>query len=203
MSKKINYKNVISEHNKTFNKRKKVIIESDYGESYDVLYDEEISLIKLSTLIEDLLNRMKILNKYTIPYDYTMIIAILMIKYFTDIDFPEMHKGNKDEVENSFQDELTMLEGLIDLGLLKKIIDNFDDKNVKFIQNFLNDFIDSDKYKEMANLDITNTINQLIDMLAKDGSLDSILDSEEYKSLDETMEELAEIVGDDEDGKEI
>lgn len=58
----------------------------------------------------------------------------------------------------------------------------------------------SDKFKEVAGLDVTNTINQIVDMLIEDGTLneETFKTWEEYQSLENTMDELVEIIGEEE-----
>ena len=160
-NKKITPKTVKAAENKAFNKKRKVTIVNKFGDSYDVVYDEEIRLTKLMKILEEVKERLVFLNKHNLLYDMTAHVYILFIKYFTDIEFPEIVGDTAEELEQCFKDEMAMMEALIDLDLYSRIIDNFTESNIAEIQKFLDEYFSKGNL-ELAELALTGKINELL-----------------------------------------
>ena len=175
-NKKITPKTIKAAEKNIFSKKRMVTIVNKFGDSYNVTYDKEIKTTKLLRVLDELKDRMLILNKYNVQYDYTAHIYILLIKHFTDIEFPEIHCKTKDEIENSFRDEMSMMEALLDLDLYGRIMENFTEENLKDINEFIDNFLNN-KDLELAQIALTNKLNEIVD--SKDALID-FRDVEEY-----------------------
>lgn len=120
-NKKMNFNNVLALQEKTF--KKKEITISAQGEEFKVIIDQKFKETELTELIGELVERSDYAKKMNLEFNILGHIMILVIKHFTDIQFPNVKKGN---IKKEFENEVRMLNALIDLGILQDIISNFD-----------------------------------------------------------------------------
>lgn len=137
-NKQLNFNNIISLQDKTFKKREVTI--SAEGETYTLLIEQKFKETEIAELVGELVDRSNYARH--MKYDFNVIghIMILVIKHFTDLQFPVVKKGN---IKKEYENEVKMLNALINLRLLDQIINHFDPKELEKINESFEKYKDS------------------------------------------------------------
>lgn len=139
-----------SAYSKYFTQKKITIIID--GKNYEVLIDEKFKAGKIAKLVvEALTNYEKLKDNDELQLTYIMF---LVIKYFSDIDMVK---------ECDFEDQLKVLNAMIDLDIMKNILDSFDKEQMDRVADYFKRF--------------SENINEVVDMK----ELESIIESEEIE----------------------
>lgn len=147
-AKKINYSNVKSLSSKTFIK-KEHIIEVD-GQQFKIMVDSKLKQTEISKIVGELEIRSSYCRRKKIDFDMNVYLYLLLIKYFTDVEFP---KVKKDNLELTFKQEMNMMENLLDLGLFDKIIDLLPDDCMQQVSDIF------EKYKDKVDNIMDNVLS--------------------------------------------
>lgn len=140
MSKKMNLGNLKTIESKTFTTRKVIV------DKYEVNVDEVFRESKIQSMLKEFMEKYNYAKDNDIELDATTYVSVLIIKHFTDIEFP-------DDLMGQYQ----LLNILLDLGYLEPINNAFSESEIKKLNdkmieyaNNINKLIDELKEKELA-----------------------------------------------------
>jgi len=136
---------------------KKVIAVANNGNEYEILVQEKLNDTKVSGLVTDLVERSEYCDKKGIEFNIIQNIYFLLIKYFTDIKF-----NKSKDFEKQYSQDLSFIDGLIDLGLFDQIISQFNQESLKSVQNMF------EKYTNTLKPVINNEIKKELKVDEKD-----------------------------------
>lgn len=117
-NKKMNLGNLKTLESKTFTKKKVIV------DKYEVEIDEVFRESTIQEMMKEFLLKMDYAQKNNIEMNPYIYAALLLIKYFSDVDVPE-----------DFEQQIQMYYILTDLNYLNPILEAFDEKEMdKVIQ---------------------------------------------------------------------
>lgn len=137
-NKKMKYSNIIALQEKTFKKKEVTITAA--GEDFKIVIEQKFKETEIAKLIGELVERSDYAKKMNYDFNILGHIMILIIKHFTDIQFPATKNEN---IKKDYENEVRMLNALIDLGLLDKIIGQFDQEEFNKIMEAFEKYRDS------------------------------------------------------------
>lgn len=140
MANKIKHSNIIGLENRIFTK--KTIYVNVEDETFEVVINQKLKETEIADVVIELTERSRMAKEKNLEFNVMGNIMILLIKKFTDIQFKKP-TGN---FEKDYEEEVKMLNALINLGLLSKVMNEFDQEEVnKIAQGFI-------KHKEELKL---------------------------------------------------
>jgi len=156
------------------------------GEDYDVLVDKKFKNTKIDKLIKELLNNFddyKELDKTVCG----LYISFLTIKHFTSLDVIET---------NSFAEQISLLNSMIDLDIYNKIISEFEISEIEKINTSMINFASNiDEFmKDEKNVNILKSMME--NNIGEDVGGKNVLDSEniELEVANENIDVNEEII---------
>lgn len=160
------------EDSKRYNKQKSII-----ANGYNVNLDMVFRPTKLQSLLRELADKMAYVSANDeINYDlvdWTSYALFLMVKYFTNINIPDM-----------FEEQITVMEYLIDNDFLEPIMKGFEESEIKKFNDMLAIIYDNQENLEFL---VNRAIAHDAAFAAEDGEGDG--DSEEPEGTGEGIKE--------------
>lgn len=123
MSNKINLKNLQSMADEKFKTREVII--GDYSVNIDTVFRDS----KITEMIKEFLEKLEYAKENNITINNSDYALLLMTKYFTDIEYP-----------NLYEEQIQVFTILVDLGLLNVILAEFGEEGMKAITEKINVF---------------------------------------------------------------
>lgn len=123
MSKIINFENLQSLASEKFTKKE--IIIGDYSVTIDTYFRDS----QFSVMVKEYLEKLEYTKANNITINNTDYALLLMMKYFTDIEFPA-----------DYETQMKIFAILVDLGILNLILSEWGEEGMKVITDKLNDF---------------------------------------------------------------
>lgn len=123
---KLNSGAILSQYSKEFTQKSLTLDVG--GKNYQVLIDEKFKTSQIQKMILESLKNMEKLKDVD-EATKTSYYMLLMIKYFTDTGIPE-----------DFEEQIRVLSAMIDIDIFGKIIDAFNESEIKRASEFINKF---------------------------------------------------------------
>jgi hypothetical protein len=153
-NKKLTSSNILSLYNKTFTQ--KAIQVTANNQTFDVLIDEKFQPTKIQNLIMELAEKQQQIKNLNDILDLSFFANYLIIKYFTNIEMVKV-----DDLEKSIR----VFKALVDLGIFEQIMDQFDEKEMQKVNEYIKKM--SDKVKELdKNPEAKKDLEQIMNDLA-------------------------------------
>jgi hypothetical protein len=132
---------------------KKVVVTSNTNQEFTVQIQEKLNDTKISELVISLLERSDYCTKNNIEFNIIQNIYFMLIKYFTDIQF-----NTYDDLEKTYNHELTTLNALVDLDLFNQIIGYFNQESLIKVQEMFEKY--SKQLEPLINNEIKNALKE-------------------------------------------
>lgn len=149
---KLNSGLILSAYSKEFTQKKLIL--NIGNKDYEILVDEKFKTSKIKEMILEAITSFDTLKEYNenIKMSYYMF---LLIKYFTDIEIAKT---------DSLEEQIRILNAMIDMEIYDKIINTFDEKEMKKASDFMISF--SEKLKDM--MEQNKSKNQIEEAIEKE-----------------------------------
>lgn len=154
-NKKINSGDILSLHSKLFT-QKKVILNIN-NQNYEVLVDEKFSVDKIQQLILEVIEMQKQIKTFDDALSLSNYSIYLIIKYFTNIELAK---------ENDFEKQMRVYKAMLDLGIIEKVLENFDEYELNKINSYIKKVNDNIK-KASNNPELMNDLTEVIKQISE------------------------------------
>ena len=118
--------------------QKEIVVKGNNNKEYKVKINNKLKDTDVMSMVDDLVSRSEMCKKENIKFDTVMSMYALMIKYFTDIQF-----STYPNLKRQFAHEIDMLKAMIDLGVFTEILSNFDNGEIKKIEDMFKKYATS------------------------------------------------------------
>jgi len=122
------------------------------GTEFEVLIQEKLNETSIESLLSEYIDRSNYCAKNKLNFDEIYNIYYLVFKYFTDIEFNK-YKSTKKQ----YEEDLTTIKNLKDLGLFEEILNHFDIESMNKIQKALTN------YAKQLNIVSNNKMREILE----------------------------------------
>jgi hypothetical protein len=151
MAKKMKANEIINIAKKEYAFRE-VIVTTPDNQEFSVQIQEKLNNTKIMSLIADLVEAKEYCTKNKYKFNEVLYLYVLLIKYFTNIQFTTYKT-----IQKQISHNLELIECIIDLGVFEQITKYFDLDSMKKIEENLK------LYANQMDIISSNSIRQMLE----------------------------------------